>query len=173
MTPTERSLCLALVVIPPRGERTISKEEFLRQFPSAVKDGKLNLKVLEDAYHGRSADDLRCALTIGFAFSFAPEHIDILYRLLRADWHDAHEDIVSALEAWPSPETIEALYNATQWIPKSLEWDDNRALAKRAIWALGKIPGDATETRLETLARSDDSVLKNAAEEQLSRRHLK
>ena len=68
-----------------------------------------------------------------------------------------------------TPDAVEALFGATQWIP-TLEYDDSRALAVKAIWALGKIPGAEAENKLETLARSGDDILQKTAAEQLERR---
>lgn len=171
MTPDQRQLCRDLVITPPRGVSQISKEEFLRQFPSAVEHGRLALKWLEEAYQTRNAEDLLCALIVGGNFGFGPEHKDILRRLIGEDWHYSHEDAVEILDGFRGPDVVDALFRATQWIPKSLEYDDSRALAVKAIWALGKIPGTETETKLETLARSDDAILRKTAEEQLERRH--
>ena len=78
---------------------------------------------------------------------------------------------MSALQTWPTPDTVDALFRVTQWIPKSLEYDDARALAVKAIWALGKIPGSEAEAKLETLARSENTILRQNAVEQLERRH--
>ncbi len=169
MTPEQRKLCGALTIFP-NGSRRVSKEDFVRQFPSALENGKLALGWLDEAYRARSADDLNCALTIGFTFGFAPADKDILCRLIDVDWHYSHEDVVSALKTWPTPDTVEALFRATQWIPKSLNYDDNRALAVKAIWALGKIPGPEAETKLEALTRSDDAILRKTAAEQLEQR---
>ena len=149
----------------------ISKEEFLRQFPSSVEQGKLAWRLLEEAYRTQNAEDLRCALIVGFTFGFAPEHQDILRRLVEANWHSSHEDIVEALETWPSPDAVEALFSATQWIPNYLEFDDSRALAVKAIWALGKIPGTEAERRLKELARSGNAILRRTAVKQLERRN--
>jgi hypothetical protein len=75
------------------------------------------------------------------------------------------------LQKWPTVDTVGALFRATQWIPKSLEYDDARALAVKAIWALGKIPGPEAEAKLETLARSENTILRQNAVEQLERRN--
>jgi hypothetical protein len=153
------------------GRVRFQKKEFLRQFLSAIERGKLALRLLEEASKAQSAEDLQCALIVGHAFGFAPEHLDILRRLVDVDWHYSHEDVVIALKKWPTADTVEALFHATQWIPKSLEYDDCRALAVKAIWALGKIPGAEAETKLEALARSDNAILRKTAEERLERRH--
>ena len=169
MTEVQRKLCRDLIIFP-NGQGRITKEEFLRRFPSAVEHGKLASRLLEDAYRAQDGDGLECALTIGFAFGFAPEHTKTLCHLVEADWHVRHEDVVSALDKLRSPGTVEALFRVTQWIPKSLEYDDSRALAVKAIWALGKIPGTEAETKLETLARSENTILRQNAVEQLERR---
>jgi hypothetical protein len=137
---------------------------------SAVEHGKLALRLLEEASKAQNAEDLQCALIVGHAFGFATEHMDILSCLVDVDWHHSHEDVVRALQTWPTADTVGALFRATQWIPKSLEYDDSRALAVKAIWALGKIPGIEAETKLEVLARSDNSILRKTAEKQLERR---
>jgi hypothetical protein len=170
MTAEQQNLCRQLVITPLRGVTHISREEFLRQFPSAVEHGKLAFGMLEDAYEAQNAEDLQCALIVGFGFGFAPAHLNTLRRLVEADWHYSHEDVVTALETWPTPDTVDALFAATQWIPKSLEYDDSRALAVKAIWALGKIPGGEAGRKLEVLARSDNVILQQAATDQLVRR---
>jgi hypothetical protein len=170
MTPGERRRCRDLIITPPRGARQISKEEFLREFPSSVERGVVSLKLLEDAYRARSADDLQCALIVGHSFGFSREHTDVLCRLAEADWHFSHEDVVSALDGLQTPDAVETLFHVTQWIPEYLNFDKSRALAVKAIWAIGKIPGAAAEAKLKALAQSDDTVLAKAAAEQLERR---
>ena len=170
MTEEQRTLCRGLIRYPLEG-RLITDEDFLRRFPSAVDGGKVALPLIEDAYAAQSAEDLGCALIVGFRFGFAPRHEDILRRLVDLDWHYSHEDVVEALDRLRSPSAAEALFRATQIIPKSLEYDDNRALAVKAIWALGKIPGSEAEIKLQILARSDNEILRKAASGQLERRH--
>jgi hypothetical protein len=169
MTPEQRALCYDLLVTPPDGTRRISTEEFARRFPSSVQDGKLALELLEAANKARKAEDLQCVLIVGFTFGFSRQHRDILVHLANVDWHHSHEDIVSSLENWPTAETVEALFQATQWIPKYLEFDDSRALAVKAIWAIGKIQGVLAEEKLVELARSRDPVVRTNAQKQLER----
>jgi len=171
MTAGERKLCRDLIVAPPHGARQISKEEFLRRFPSSVEQGRVALSLLEEAYRTENAEDLQCALTIGAAFGFGPEHTDVLCRLLEADWHFSHEDVVSALDELRNPAAVRALFHATQWIPEYLNFDESRALADKAIWALGKITGSDVDRKLEALTLSDDPILREKAADQLKRRH--
>jgi len=169
MTTEERDLCMDLVSGPFRPKGRISKEEFLRRFPSAVEQGRLAARLLEEACKNRNADDLRCAFVIGFKFGFSPEQLDSLPPLLDADWHYDHEDIVSILDDLRSPALVDALYRATQWVPKYLDFDDTRALAGKAIWALGNIGNDEAKERLRAVAHSGDPVLREDAEYQLKR----
>jgi hypothetical protein len=83
-----------------------------------VQDGKLALALLEAANKARNAEDLQCALIVGFTFGFSDQHRNILVHLANVDWHQSHEDAVSSLQDWPIPETLEALFQATQWVPK-------------------------------------------------------
>jgi hypothetical protein len=172
MTEEQHKLCRDLI-IHADGRSRITKRDFLRQFPSAVEHGRLALKWLDGAYQAENAEDLLCALMIGWNFGFGLEHLDILRRLVGVDWHYSHEDVVSALDELRTPDAVDALCCATQWIPKSLEYDDSRALAVKAIWALGKIPGTEAETKLGTLATCDHIILRKAAREQLERRRRK
>jgi hypothetical protein len=71
MTEEQRKLCRDLIIFPD-GRRRITREEFLRQFPSAVERGRLALKWLQEAYETRNADDLSYALIVGGNFGFAP-----------------------------------------------------------------------------------------------------
>ncbi len=148
----------------------MSKEDFLRQFPTALEHGKLASGLLEDACRTQNSADLACAIQIGNLFGYTPKQMEILCRLIDADWHGRHEDIVNALDCWQPPGAVEALFRATQWIPKALEYDDDMGLAFNAICALSRIPGPEAETKLEILARSDKANLREAAVRQLKRR---
>ena len=53
-------------------------------------------------------------------------------------------------------DTLESLYKATQWVPKYLDYDDSRALAVKAIWAIGNIPGPEADNYLQQLTGSDN-----------------
>lgn len=152
--------------------RKISKEEFVRRYPAAVRGGRLSLDIIERAAGDRSSEDLVCAMIIGHTFGFSPAHEDILCRLAWENWHWSHEAIVSALQdcEFEDERCIDALFHLAQFVPAYLEFDDARALAVKAIWAIGGIAGDLSDSRLEALAQSSSPRLKQVAEEQLSRR---
>jgi len=176
MTETQKKLCGGLIQYPTGHgtRRDISKEEFLREFPTSLgAEGRLSLNLLKDAYQSQDADEVSCALVIGWTFGFGPEHKDILLRLADEDWHYSQEDVVDALDMFRTPDMVPALFRATQWIPKALEYDDARAMAVKAIWSLGRIPGTESEEKLMTLAQSDNAILRKNALEQLELRHSK
>ena len=156
--------------MPPSGTRRISEEEFLRRFPSAVVDGKLASGLLEEAWRIKNPDDLGCALTIGATFGFAADQIDILCSLLEENWHFSHENIVITLDEFRSPRAVNTLFRATQWIPEYLDYDKTRALAVKATFALGNIPGAESRSKLEVLANSHDEVLRKGAKHLLEHR---
>ena len=169
MTSEERNLCHALMISTLPGSTPISKEEFLRRFPSCIEEGKLALRLLEEAYKGQNNEDLHCALLIGFKFGFAPEHTEVLCHLVQADWHQNHEDVVSALDDLRDPDAVEAIYHAAQWVPNYLGFDEYRALAVKAIWALGNLGDAKAERKLQTLSHSDNPILRENALSQLKR----
>jgi HEAT repeat protein len=107
---------------------------------------------------------------VGYVFGFGPQHVDPLKELVTATWHVSHEDVVGALGKLRVPMVTDALFNATQWIPEYLNYDESRALAVKAIWALGKIDDIEAVRKLEMLSRCEDQILRNSALEQLAKR---
>ena len=170
MTPQERELIKSLVVVPGRGRRA-SPEEVVHRFGAS--DGHvLGLDLLRDAVQRQDATDLEMAFIAcrAFGVNFTVDHLGLLQQLSVADWHCKHEDVVTALGELRSPKAVHALYQATQWIPKYLEFDENRALAVKAIWALGNTPGDEAQLSLVQLLESDSPILRAEARKQLERR---
>lgn len=149
----------------------ISEEEFLGEVGIARADATgFALRTLEEAYSHKNADDVEYGLYIGFRFGFATESMDVLIRLSDAEWHRRHEDVVTALDELGETRAVEALYRAALAVHPYLEYDDSRALAGKAIWALGRL-GDATaDQKLRLLAESGDPVVRADAQKQLYRR---
>src|ERR1035437_9324886 len=172
MTSTERDIVHRLVITPQQRKPNLSEEEFVRLYPSAIEQGRLATALLEEAVGERNAEDLQCSLIVGFTFGFAARQKHILCSLLEADWHFCHEDLVTALQELGiyDREIVASLHKATQWIPKYLDFDESRALATKAIWALGKMPGSEAELALRQLAASSDTLLRDAAQHQLQQR---
>jgi len=55
-------------------------------------------------------------------------------------------------------------------VPPYLDFDESRALARKAIWALGAIPGPEARQALTWLMDAENSVVREGAEAQLARR---
>ncbi|MEU8679480.1 HEAT repeat domain-containing protein [Streptomyces sp. NPDC048560] len=69
-----------------------------------------------------------------------------------------------------SPKTVPTLVLATRWVPEYLDWDENRALAVKAIWALGAIPGPEAREALNALRDEENEIIRENAVNQLARR---
>ena len=125
------------------------------------------LNILEEAYRQKSAIDVECGLWIGFQFGFTADYFDILCRLSDAEWHMRHEDVVSALGGLRDARAVEALYRASLKVHLYLDYDDSRALAVKAIWALSGLRDPAADEKLRLLAQSDVPIVKENASDQL------
>ncbi|MEV6304303.1 HEAT repeat domain-containing protein [Actinoplanes sp. NPDC051861] len=169
MTPEDRQLILSLVSVPGRAAEG-SKKELLDHFGAS--DGStLGLELLLDASRRRDRIDVEMALIVANIFGVTPEYLSPLSLLVTADWHEKHEDVVSAIGGLHDPCTVSQLFEATQFIPDYLDYDESRALARKAIWALGSIPGRDAEKALIRLLGSDDEILREEAQGQLGRRN--
>jgi hypothetical protein len=149
----------------------ISEDKFLREIGIGRGSGSgFALRMLEGAYHENNGDDVEFGLYLGFRFGFTPEFLDVLIRLSDADWHQRHEDVVAALDELRDLRATDALYRATLKLHTYLDYDDSRALASKAIWALGRLGDTTADQRLRTLADSGEPVVQAYAREQLYRR---
>lgn len=169
MTPEEQDLIMGLVFVPGRG-RTRTIDEVLAHFGESD-GGALALRLLRDAMERRDADDIAWALVIMRAADApAEEFLEPMTELFPAEWHRDHEDIVSTLGELRSLKTLPTLVLATHWVPEHLDWDENRALAVKAIWALGAIPGAQAREALEVLRDDENEIIRENAVKQLARR---
>jgi len=167
VTLEQRQAIMALVIVPGR-DRTGSPERVLQQF--GTDDGQaLGLNLLRDAAGRRDELDLELALIVCFTFGFTAGHLDLLIQLAGMDWHLKHEDVMAGLGELRSPLAIDALLDATWWVPQYLDFDESRALARKAIWALGAVPGPEARQALAGLLDSDSSIVREEAKAQLAR----
>lgn len=159
---------MSLVTVPGRGQPS-PPEAVLRYFGTT--DGQqLGLDLLREALRRRDEQDTEMALIVCFTFGFTSDHLQPLLELSAADWHKKHEDVVWALRGLHTPAAVPAFVHATRWIPDYLDFDENRALARKAIHALGTTPGHEAEQALTELTQSDDELLRDTAERVLERR---
>jgi hypothetical protein len=167
VTPEQEQVILGLVHAPNRPPTT-RPEDVLRCFNT--EDGSaLGLTLLSEAADHNDSDEVEFALLVCETFGFTSDHLPSLLVLAGADWHVSHENVVWYLGRFQSPEVVDALYRTTQWVPGYLDFDDNRALAKKAIRALGNQQTQKARDVLRQLADSDDELLRREARQQLER----
>jgi hypothetical protein len=158
----------SLVAVPGRSSRG-SPEDVLRHFGTT--DGRaLGLRLLSDAVDRQDGLDVEMALIVCATFGFTMDHLDLLVQLASADWHHKHEDVVSALGQLRAPAAVDALCHDAWWIPDYLDFDESRALAVKAVWALGGTPGAEAEQALKQLLSAEGEIVREAARAQLIRR---
>ncbi|MEU6164883.1 HEAT repeat domain-containing protein [Streptomyces tanashiensis] len=169
MTPEEQDLIMDLAVGLGDGPKH-TLDEVLAHFGESD-GGTLALRLLRDAMERQDADNVEMAFILKAAAGApAEEFLEPLTELFPAEWHREHEDIVSTLGKLRSPKTVPTLVLATHWVPEHLDWDENRALAVKAIWALGGIPGAEARGCLESLRDADNEIIRENAVKQLARR---
>jgi HEAT repeat protein len=150
--------------------RRIARKIFEKLTGSASDGRAFALKLMADAISKRDPLNVAAALALGFEFGVSPEHVDLLIGLVDADWDYNHEDVVDSLGELGDPKAIDALFKATQIVPRYLAYDDTRSLASRAILALGNLNDERADAKLRLLANSDCQVIKEDALSQLERR---
>lgn len=169
MRPEDCDLVLAVVSAPGR-ESKVTKDDILRHFDTT--DGRgLGLRLLHEAVTGKAPVGLEAAIIVCNLFGYGAEHLALLVDLVTANWHQQHENIVSMLGGLKDPGAAAALHCAATWVPAYLDWDENRALAVKAIWGLGGTPGTEAEQALLRLRKDKDEIVQEEAEEQLRRRN--
>jgi HEAT repeat protein len=104
-----------------------------------------------------------------FVFGVPRSLVAPLRELVSADWHERHEDVVSLLDEMRDPDSVDAFRDAATVIPAYLEFDDARALAVKAMWALGNLGTERAKAALRDLARSNEAVIQENAVKQLAR----
>lgn len=166
MTTEERELVMALAT------KGMPQADFLSRFRGSKDGQQLCSDLLTEAIGSKSADDVEYALMVGYTFGFTDAHLKPLLDLASAPWHFKHEDVVTALGQLKSPKAVEGLHAATKWIPEYLDFDESRALAVKAIWALGRIKGPEAEAALSALIKDPDPILAESATVQIERRRV-
>ena len=131
---------------------------------------QLGLTLLRDAVQRRDAEDVEWSLVVCFRFGFSPQHFDLLIELAFAEWHERHEDVASALGGFIAGSFDATVHLAPVWVPQYLAFDDVRALAVKAIWGGGAIPGaPATKGTSTISATAEDGIVARAAMQELDR----
>jgi hypothetical protein len=155
-------------------KREITLEEVISRF--GTDDGvALGLRLLSEAIEAERSEDIECSLSLCWGFGFVSEHLPLLVKLTRLDCHINHEDVIRALDfelKFRTPEACDVFYDAVFFVPEYLEWDENRALARKALFGLGNIHSELSEARIREISVCDDEVLRDLAWEQIDRHQI-
>jgi hypothetical protein len=152
-------------------EKKISREEFLRQW--GAHDGHaLGLELLRDAIERQDGRDADLAMIVCSIFGYTSDHLELLLELVPSRWHQKHEDAVFELAKLRDPASIDVLFLAAKWVPDYLDFDESRALARKAVRGLVDIPGKQAEDALMRLLDTDDALVRGEAKKMLERRGL-
>lgn len=154
MRPNERKQAISLG-IGADGKRGTSHEEFLNEVGES--DGQAwAIRQLKEAIAAENSDDVSTAFVVAFSFGMTPGYLEPTLELATAKWHRSHENVVLLLDRLRRPESVDALQYLTNWVPEYLEYDDSRALARNAIWALSKIRTDEARHALQKISTTND-----------------
>lgn len=167
MTPEQRRLILSMII---GGSSTgvPSDNEVLAGFGET--DGSLlSARLVASAIENRSAEELDLATVVAHLFGPTPQLLQPHTSVLLEDWHHTHENIVALLDDLRSPGAIPAFVHAAVHVPDYLEFDDARALAVKAIWALGNLAVPEADEALRSLRDSESEVVRANVRKQLER----
>lgn len=133
-----------------------SPERFFREFRPAIDRISLISDFLEAAIQTQDDDNLDDTLFLGSGYGYCQAHLPLLIVLLRQEWHTQHESLVDIIAEFKSDTAIEVLDWAAQIRLAYLDYDDSKALARKAIYALAKIPSHEALEKLESIAQSEE-----------------
>ena len=100
-------------------------------------------------------------------FSQITENEELEYKieLLNHNWHRVHEEIVRGFQWKANPITIDSLYQTA--LNEEIETMDYKPIARKCTWALADIGTDEAKTKLESLANSNDALIREFAKKRL------
>lgn len=149
-------------------KREIPREQFKLLFRPTVADKQpLILDLLRRACDKRDGNSVAYALFIGFIFGFDADQLPVLCELAKADFHTAHEDVISALDQLRDERAIPTLYDAALAKIEYLNYDEFFALARKAVWALADIGTESAMEKLRLIRDGDNPVKAEYARDQL------
>lgn len=155
MTPEAEKLILSLVY--RQGDTSGGDPGAVLRYFGTDDGAALGRQLLRDAVERKDADDFELALIVCSRFdAFDESLLPLLVDQALAGWHRRHEEVASLLGKYRSPLAVDALYQLTRWIPDYLDYDDARALAQKAIRALGRVPGPEAEQALTRIVEDMD-----------------
>ncbi|MDF2699363.1 MAG: hypothetical protein K0Q49_919 [Haloplasmataceae bacterium] len=152
-----------------RGSITIDK--FKKSIPYDLEGNHhLMIELFNKACFMENGDDIERLLFLGHYYNLDYNYlIDILCKLLKYTWHERHEDIVLILQQLKSPKTVDCLYETAITTYPMFKWDENNALARKCLFALGDINTPDSIKKIYSLSESKNEILRRHALEQINR----
>lgn len=170
MTEVEKEL------ISDFSDDLFTQEEFLTRYPVTICDLKRYVfTLLVASFVDKRRDDVIYGLLLGFCLKECPfdySFLDVMHRLLEADWHYSHEDIVSIVRDINHPLSIEVLYNTALNKIEFLPSDFFFGLPRKCIKAISAIGGDDAIRCLRLLSQHDVAEIRGFAIKELKYKGL-
>lgn len=164
MTPQQKTLIQNFIL------RKIDFSELERIFPSKIDEAYIleELKALQTSRDGATLDYL---ITLAYRIGFTDAIGRLLSKLLLEDWHEAHEEIARILQFKVKiPESMDDMEQAMRLKFKYLiERDNYFPFVVKCMYAIADLNTDASKSKLQTLAVSEDDSIRKAAQWQLDR----
>lgn len=145
------------------------RDSFFTQFPRKGQPRDIVADLMRESIEQRDGEVLECLLYVPFAREWLDSQIQLRISLINEPWHILHEELVFDLAELRDPACLDAMMEATRWIPHYMSYDDSRQFARKAIWAIGAIPGEKAAGMLRELSESPDLRLREFVQEQYER----
>ena len=111
-------------------------------------------QLLEEAIASRDAAEVEFTLAVVPALGHFPTHSTLFVALFRQQWHQRHEDMTRDLERFGAEkQIIEAFGWSAQVRLDYLDYNNSEALARKAIYALGRMNTPESQTKLRSIAQ--------------------
>ena len=158
------------LIVKKLWKEEITKDEFLKEFTYDIETYKDYFEeILEKAYTERNKLDIGDILYLGFVFDlFEKNHVNILIKLIKSDWHERHEDIVSIFHKLKAPDAIEVLYQTILTKFDYLAYDNCASLIRKCCFALAAINTNESWEKIEILTKSKNDDIRKSAIEQIN-----
>jgi len=125
------------------------------------------LRELNTVARSGDEDAVESAVFNAYEAGFSRDFVPALLTLISRRDHTCHEDVVSALQDLRDPRAVEALYDAALVDHEYLAYDEFFGLARKCTWALADIGTPEAHSRLQALAKHNNSQIAGYAKKRL------
>lgn len=104
-------------------------------------------------------------LSLDFSLITEEEELNYQIELLKYNWHQVHEEIVSGFQWKSNPITIESLYQTA--LNEEIEIMEYKPIARKCTWALADIGTNHAKKKLEELLMSGNEMIVEFAKKRI------